>query len=248
MERVALVTGANKGIGRAIAERLQADGYRLAFNSRSDRDESREAFERLAARGEAEWLVGDLTEEGIGERLVSETVERLGRIDVLVNNAGVTSAKPALELDAEDFDHIFSVDVKGSFLLAQAAARAMKERGEGGSIVNVTSVHEHIPRPGFTLYAGAKAALGMISRSLALELAEHGVRVNAVAPGVIATERNTEDAAELASEVPLGRPGTPEEVAALVSWLAGDESRYVTGVSYILDGGMVQQVVAQPAW
>lgn len=248
MERVALVTGANKGIGRAIAERLQADGYRLAFNSRSDRDESREAFERLAARGEAEWLVGDLTEEGIGERLVSETVERLGRIDVLVNNAGVTSAKPALELDAEDFDHIFSVDVKGSFLLAQAAARAMKERGEGGSIVNVTSVHEHIPRPGFTLYAGAKAALGMISRSLALELAEHGVRVNAVAPGVIATERNTEDAEELASEVPLGRPGTPEEVAALVSWLAGDESRYVTGVSYILDGGMVQQVVAQPAW
>lgn len=248
MERVALVTGANKGIGRAIAERLQADGYRLAFNSRSDRDESREAFERLAARGEAEWLVGDLTEEGIGERLVSETVERLGRIDVLVNNAGVTSAKPALELDAEDFDHIFSVDVKGSFLLAQAAARAMKERGEGGSIVNVTSVHEHIPRPGFTLYAGAKAALGMISRSLALELAEHGVRVNAVAPGVIATERNTEDAGELASEVPLGRPGTPEEVAALVSWLAGDESRYVTGVSYILDGGMVQQVVAQPAW
>lgn len=248
MERVALVTGANKGIGRAIAERLQADGYRLAFNSRSDRDESREAFERLAARGEAEWLVGDLTEEGIGERLVSETVERLGRIDVLVNNAGVTSAKPALELDAEDFDHIFSVDVKGSFLLAQAAARAMKECGEGGSIVNVTSVHEHIPRPGFTLYAGAKAALGMISRSLALELAEHGVRVNAVAPGVIATERNTEDAAELASEVPLGRPGTPEEVAALVSWLAGDESRYVTGVSYILDGGMVQQVVAQPAW
>lgn len=248
MERVALVTGANKGIGRAIAERLQADGYRLAFNSRSDRDESREAFERLAARGEAEWLVGDLTEEGIGERLVSETVERLGRIDVLVNNAGVTSAKPALELDAEDFDHIFSVDVKGSFLLAQAAARAMKEGGEGGSIVNVTSVHEHIPRPGFTLYAGAKAALGMISRSLALELAEHGVRVNAVAPGVIATERNTEDAEELASEVPLGRPGTPEEVAALVSWLAGDESRYVTGVSYILDGGMVQQVVAQPAW
>ena len=248
MERVALVTGANTGIGQAIAERLQADGYRLAFNSRSDRDDSREAFERLAARGEAEWLVGDLTEEGIGERLVGETVERLGRIDVLVNNAGVTSAKPALELDAEDFDHIFSVDVKGSFLLAQAAARAMKERGEGGSIVNVTSVHEHIPRPGFTLYAGAKAALGMISRSLALELAEHGVRVNAVAPGVIATERNTEDAKELASEVPLGRPGTPEEVAALVSWLAGDESRYVTGASYVLDGGMVQQVVAQPAW
>jgi NAD(P)-dependent dehydrogenase (short-subunit alcohol dehydrogenase family) len=248
MERVALVTGANRGIGLAIAERLQADGYRLAFNSRTDSDDAREAFERIAARQEAEWLVGDLTEAGIGKRLVGETVERLGRIDVLVNNAGVTSAKPALELGEEDFDHIFSVDVKGSFLLAQAAARAMKERAEGGSIVNMTSVHEHVPRPGFTLYAAAKAALGMISRSLALELAEHGIRVNAVAPGVIATERNTEDAEDLAPEVPLGRAGTPEEVAALVSWLAGDESRYVTGASYVVDGGMVQQVVSQSAW
>jgi glucose 1-dehydrogenase len=171
MERVALVTGANAGIGWAIAERLQVDGYRLAFNSRNDRDEAREAFERLAARQQAEWLVGDLSERDIGERLVGETVKRLGRIDVLVNNAGVTSAKQALELDADDFDHIFSVDVKGSFLLAQAAARAMKERGGVGSIVNVTSVHEHIPRPGFTLYAGAKAALGMISRSRSTESA-----------------------------------------------------------------------------
>jgi glucose 1-dehydrogenase len=248
MDRVALVTGANTGIGLAIAQRLQADGYRLAFNSRSDRDDAREAFETVAARGEAEWLIGDLTEQGIGKRLVGETVERLGGIDVLVNNAGVTSAKPALELDAEDFDHIFSVNVKGSFLLAQAAARAMKDRGDGGSIVNVTSVHEHIPRPGFALYAGAKAALGMISRSLALELAEDGIRVNAVAPGVIATERNREDAEMLGSEVPLCRAGTPEEVAALVSWLAGDESRYVTGVSYVLDGGMLQHVVTKPAW
>jgi glucose 1-dehydrogenase len=247
VHRVALVTGANTGIGWAISERLQVDGYRLAFNSRNERDETREAFETLAARGPTEWVVGDLTEHGIGDRLVGETVERLGRIDVLVNNAGVTSAKPALELTAEDFDHVFSVDVKGSFLVAQAAARAMRERGEGGSIVNVTSVHEHTPRPGFTLYAGAKAALGMISRSLALELAEHGIRVNAVAPGVIATPRNTEDADALGSEVPLGRAGTPNEVAALVSWLAGDESRYVTGASYVLDGGMLQRVVTRPA-
>ncbi len=248
MDRVALVTGANAGIGSAIAQRLQADGFRLAFNSRNDRDETREAFERAAARGPAEWIVGDLSELDIGDRLVGATVERFGRIDVLVNNAGVTSAKPALELTADDFDHIFSVDVRGSFLVARAAARAMKERGEGGSIVNVTSVHEHIPRPGFTLYAGAKAALGMISRSLALELGEHGIRVNSVAPGVIATERNEADAGELDREVPLGRAGTPEEVAALVSWLAGDESSYVTGASYVLDGGMLQQVVAQPAF
>src|SRR3712207_2113485 len=162
MERVALVTGANSGIGWAIAQRLQADGYRLAFNSRNDRDEARRAFETAAARGPAEWLLGDLSDEDIGERLVGETLRNLGRLDVLVNNAGVTSAGHALELTAEDFDRIFSVDVKGSFLLAQAAARAMQRGGRGGSIVNVTSVHEHAPRPGFTLYAAAKAALGMI--------------------------------------------------------------------------------------
>jgi NAD(P)-dependent dehydrogenase (short-subunit alcohol dehydrogenase family) len=247
VERVALVTGAHSGIGWAVAKRLQADGYQLGFNSRNDRDKAREAFETLAARGPVEWIVGDLTEEGIGERLVGEAVARFGRLDVLVNNAGVTSAKPALELTAEDFDHIFSVDVKGSFLLAQAAARAMQEGGRGGSIVNVTSVHEHVPRPGFTLYAAAKAALGMITRSMALELGGDGIRVNSVAPGVIATERNTEDAEALAPEIPLGRAGKPEEVAALVSWLAGDEASYVTGASFVLDGGRLQHVFAQRA-
>ena len=116
----------------------------------------------------------------------------------------------------------------------------------GGSIVNITSVHEHVPRPGFVVYAAAKAALGMLTRGLALELAALGVRVNAVAPGAIATERN-EEAQELEPEIPLGRPGTPDEVANLVAWLVSDEARYVTGASYLIDGGMAQQVVLRPA-
>ena len=248
MERVALITGANTGIGWAIAERLQRDGWALAWNTRGDDDETRQRHAEIARGGRVEWLVGDLTEDGIGERLVGETVARLGRIDGLVNNAGVTSAKPALELTGEDFDGIFAVDVKGSFLLAQAAARSMIEQGGGGSIVNVTSVHEHIPRPGFTLYASAKAALGMVSRSLALELGEHGIRVNSVAPGVVATPRNQEDADSLSPQVPLGRPGKPDEVANLVAWLLSEESAYATGASFVLDGGMTQQVVTDPAW
>jgi glucose 1-dehydrogenase len=245
MPGVALVTGANTGIGWAIVQRLQQDGYALAFHTRDQKDVSRQRFEELAARGTAQWVVGDLSADDIGERLVSETVEALGRIDVLVNNAGTTLAKPALEFGPEDFDRVFAVDVRGAFLLSIAAAKQMKDGG-GGVIVNITSVHEFIPRPGFALYAPAKAALGMLTRSLALELAGHKIRVVAVAPGAIATERNKE-ADALSEEIPLGRPGQPEEVAALVSYLVSDEASYVTGTSMLLDGGMSDQVVTKPA-
>ncbi len=196
-------------------------------------------------RGPAHWLVGELEDPAVPDRLVQEALDALGRLDVLVNNAGLTSAKPALDLTADDFDRIFTVDVRAAFLLARAVVQPMRATG-AGSIVNVTSVHAHVPRPGFALYAAAKAALGMLTRGLALELAADGIRVNAVAPGAIATERN-EEAEELADEIPLGRAGTPQEVAALVAFLAGDESRYVTGSSYVIDGGMAQHVVP-PAW
>ena len=244
MERVALVTGAGTGIGLAVAERLQADGYALGFHTHRDDEDARARFEEAAARGPATWVVGDLAEAATAERLVGETVAELGRLDVLVNNAGITVTKPALELTGDDFDAIFSVDVKGAFLLSVAAAKEMRRHG-GGAIVNVTSVHEHVPRPGFALYASAKAALGMLTRSLALELAPD-IRVNAVAPGAIATERNVE-ADELDPDIPLGRPGTPAEVAALVSYLAGDDASYVTGASVLVDGAMAQQVVGRPA-
>ena len=130
--------------------------------------------------------------------------------------------------------------------MSSAAAKRMRD-GEGGVIVNITSVHEHIPRSGFALYASAKAALGMLTRSFALELAQDEIRVNAVAPGAIATSRNKE-ADELADQIPLGRPGEPADVAALVSYLVSDEAGYVSGTSVVIDGAMTQQVVADPAW
>jgi NAD(P)-dependent dehydrogenase (short-subunit alcohol dehydrogenase family) len=240
LDSVALVTGAGSGIGRAIAERLTADGFALGYATHERGEEERELFDRLSARGPVEWVSGDLADPAVPARLVDGVVERFGRVDVLVNNAGITVSEPALELTAEDFDSIFSVDVRAAFLASQAAARAMGDRG--GVIVNITSVHEHIPRPGFALYASAKAALGMMTRSLALELAP-AIRVVSVAPGAIKVERNEFDSERLRAEIPLGRAGQPEEVASLVSFLVSDEAKYVTGASYLVDGGMAQQVV-----
>ena len=238
----ALVTGANTGIGLAIAERLLEDGYALVYATAGDDDRHIGPLQDLQKHyGEDRltWVYGDLRDPATPQKLLAP----FDRIDVLVNNAGLSTAKPFLDLTQDDFDLTFDVDVRASFLLSQEAVR------KGATcIVNITSVHEHIPRPGFAVYAAAKAALGMLTKAMALELAARNIRVNSVAPGVIETPRNEEDAQDLDPEVPLGRPGKPEEVAALVAWLASDEAAYVTGQSYIIDGGMTQQVVKLPAF
>jgi NAD(P)-dependent dehydrogenase (short-subunit alcohol dehydrogenase family) len=221
---------------------LLREGYHVGFATQERGEEERAAHDRLASSGRVHWVSGDLADPDTPQELVTQTVEGLGRLDVLVNNAGVSTAAPALELTRDDFDTTFAVDVRAPFLLTQAAARAM---ADGGVVVNITSIHETQPRPGFAVYAAAKAALGMLTRSFALELAPR-IRVVAVAPGAIATERN-EEAGALAPEIPLGRPGEPAEVAALVAWLCSDEASYVTGVSYLIDGGAAQQVIDRPA-
>ena len=247
MAKVALVTGANTGIGLAIAQRLLSDGYALGYATSGKDEKYKGPYDELRVQygdDRITWVQGDLADPKVPERLVAQTVDAFGQIDVLVNNAGLGAAKPFLDLTVDDFDLTFDVDVRASFLLAQAAAKRMSN---GGSIVNITSVHEHIPRPNLSVYAAAKAALGMLTKGLAIELGDRNIRVNSVAPGVIATPRNEADAHSLDSEVPLGRAGKPEEVANLVSWLCSDEAAYVTGASYIIDGGMVQQVVKMPA-
>src|SRR3954464_5535351 len=213
--KLAIVTGANTGIGLAIAERLLDDGYALGYATSGNDDKHTGPLQDLQKQyGEDRitHVYGDLSDPTTPKKLA----EPFASIDVLVNNAGLSTAKPFDQLTHEDFDTTFAVDVRASFLLAQEAARKMPN--SGGSIINITSVHEHIPRPGFAIYAAAKAALGMLSKAMALELADRNIRVNSVAPGVIETPRNEEDAKELNPEVPLKRPGKPEEVAALVAW------------------------------
>jgi NAD(P)-dependent dehydrogenase (short-subunit alcohol dehydrogenase family) len=220
------------------------DGYALGYATAGNDEKHTAPLEALQAtygEGRVTHVYGDLGDPQTPQKLL----EPFKQIDVLVNNAGLSTAKPFLETTQEDFDTTFAVDVRASFLLAQRTAR--DHMPNGGVIINITSVHEHVPRDGFAVYAAAKAALGMLTKALALELAHRNIRVNSVAPGVIETPRNEKDAERLEPEVPLGRPGTPEEVAALVAWLASDEAAYATGQSYILDGGLTQQVVKLPA-
>jgi NAD(P)-dependent dehydrogenase (short-subunit alcohol dehydrogenase family) len=156
-----------------------------------------------------------------------------------VNNAAYGTSKPLLELTLADWQGVLDVNVTGAFLAAQAAARRMIAQGRGGAIVNVTSVHEHIPLAGSGAYTPSKHALGGLTKMMALEWGEHGIRVNSVAPGQIATRMTgQEDQEPRAAGVPLGRAGHVREVAALVAWLCSGESSYVTGASYLIDGGL----------
>ena len=209
--------------------------------------------EKLAAKieqggGKAVALEADVSSKIAVESLVAAVVERYGKLDVLVNNAGIEQSQPLLEIDEENWDRTIAVDLKGPFLCLQAAARRMQEHG--GSIVNISSIHEDFPFPGFTPYAAAKGGLRMVMRNASLELAPHGIRVNNIAPGAIATPINAATLADpvkvkrLQELVPLQRMGKPEEVAQVALFLASERASYVTGSTYYVDGGIVQHAEA----
>ena len=238
---VAIVTGGNSGIGRATAVALAEAGFDLGITWH--REEGRaetaaEAIEKLGRRCEVRHL--DLHAVHEGAQAVDELAEELGGVDVLVNNAGYGTSKPFLEMTLGEWQAVIDVNLTGAFMAGQAAARRMVEAGGGGAIVNVTSVHEHIPLSGSAPYTSSKHGLGGLTKVMALELAEHGIRVNSVAPGQIATRMTgQEDEKPDEIDVPLGRAGDAREVAALIAWLASDEATYVTGSSYVIDGGLM---------
>jgi NAD(P)-dependent dehydrogenase (short-subunit alcohol dehydrogenase family) len=248
--RVAIVTGSDSGIGEATAVRLARDGFDVGITWHTDERGAEECAAKVRDAGRrADVRRLDLTRLPEAADVVDELADTLGGLDALVNNAGRGDTAPFLELTWDDWRRTLSVDLDGAFVCAQRAARRLVVGGHGGRIVNVTSVHEHVPLPESAAYCAAKGGLGLLTKSMALELAEHGILVNAVAPGEIATEMTgNEDVDPHTLDrpgIPLGRPGDANEVAALVAWLCSDESSYVTGASFVIDGGLLQMAAVR---
>lgn len=238
--RIALVTGASRGIGRAIALTLARRGAHVAIGYRSDA-RSAEEVAALCADQHVETLLlpGDLAERDVPAALCTRTVERFGGLDILVNNAAVVVEDLLATLSDDDLEAMLALNVAGLVRLSRAALRPMLRR-RGGSIINLSSVTARQPSAGHAVYAGTKGFVEAFTRALAAEIGRKGVRVNAVAPGVIETDMSKSARAlagdALRERVPLGRLGTPEDVAALVAFLASDEAAYVTGAVVSVDG------------
>jgi NAD(P)-dependent dehydrogenase (short-subunit alcohol dehydrogenase family) len=241
----AIVTGSDSGIGRATAVALARGGCDVGITWHEDRDGAERTAEEVRGTGRrAEIRQLDLTRLPGSAGVVDELADDLGGLDVLVNCAGTGTATPLLELDFDTWRQVLATDLDGAFLCLQLAARRMIAAGRGGRIVNITSVHEHAPRVGAAPYCAAKGGLGQLTRTAAIELAAHGITVNAVAPGEIATpmtgQEDTDPVLTRRPGIPLGRPGHAQEVADVIAFLASPAASYVTGASWAVDGGMLQ--------
>ena len=240
----AIVTGADSGIGKATAVALARRGLDVGVTWHEDEEGARGTAAEVESQGRrAEVRRLDLRRLDSAQATTGELADALGGVDVLVNNAGTGHSDPFVELSLEDWQHVIDVDLTGSFLVGQEAARRMIAAGRGGRIINVTSVHEHVPLVGSSAYCAAKGGLGLLTKVMALELAEHGITVNAVAPGEIATPMTgaeDEDPHDLERPgIPAGRPGHAYEIAEAIAWLSSPEASYATGASFVIDGGLV---------
>lgn len=244
-QKVALVTGADSGIGRAIAIQFAMEGAVVVINYAHARDKAEEVQRYIAQYGGQSLVVqADISQYQQALGLIQQTAASFNRLDILVNNAGMEIHSPFLEVTEEQFDRVLSVDLKGAFFCAQAAAREMVARKIAGRIINISSVHEDLAMPQNAPYCCAKGGMRMLTRTISLELASAGITVNNIAPGAVHTPIDADveaDPAKLAAllrEIPLHRMGQPEEIARLALYLASDVSSYVTGSTYVIDGGL----------
>jgi NAD(P)-dependent dehydrogenase (short-subunit alcohol dehydrogenase family) len=239
---VAIVTGGNSGIGRATAVLLAERGFDVGLTFHADEEQAHEAAAECATHGARTAvrrmdLEADVREAEAAAALATD----LGGLDVFVNNAGGGHPAPVLELTLDDWRRTLDLDLTGAFLCLQQAARTMVAQGRGGRLVAVTSIHEHLPLRDNAAYGAAKGGLGMLIRSLALELGRHGITANSVAPGEIATKmtgQEDEDPRATHRDLPVPRPGHAREIAGMVGFLASPEAAYTTGQSLVVDGGM----------
>jgi glucose 1-dehydrogenase len=246
--KVAIVTGSSKGIGKAIAIAFaKSKQYSAVVTNSRKIEEAQQVSNEIKKLGcDSIAIAADISKESDCISLIEETIKDFGRIDVLVNNAGIQEDLPLTEINLEEWYKIIGVDLTGPFICSREAVKHMKmqKNPKGGSIINISSVHQTIPKPHFLPYATSKAGIEMMTKTMALELAKDNIRANIVAPGAIYTDMNIElrkNKAELQNvlkRIPMGRVASAEEVANVVEFLASDKASYVTGASYFVDGGM----------
>ncbi len=246
--KVACVTGAGTGIGVGIALALAEAGADVAVSYFGSESGAQETARQIEGMGRRVLLRNaDVSQAPFARGLVDATVEELGRIDIMVNNAGVTLPKPFLELEEETWHKTFGINLHGMFLCSQQAARHMVRQGQGGRIINLSSVHGFSAGKGHAHYEATKGGINMFTKGLAIELAEHQITVNAIAPGAIEVERYFKtmpgyDREQMGQRIPLGRVGFPRDVAPLAVFLASAEAGYITGETILVDGGLIAKM------
>ena len=254
--KVALVTGSSQGIGQAIVLRLAEEGANVVINYRSHPEGAQETLAKVEAVGGRCYMAqcpqskGYTVQADLGSveevrQLIAESIEHFGRLDVLVNNAGIEKHAPFWEVTEADYDAVMNVNLKGVFFATQAFVQHLMTTKRSGKIINISSVHEELPFPNFAVYCASKGGMKMLTRNLAVELGSLGITINNVAPGAIETPINTkllndpEKLGALLHNIPLGRLGQPQNVASLVAFLASSDADYMTGSTLFVDGGLL---------
>jgi glucose 1-dehydrogenase len=254
-----LITGASSGIGQAIAVRFAREGANVAINYRSgaSQAEATQAMVRSARSNGAgsDLLVqADVSQEDQVRKMFADVIDAFGRLDVLINNAGIQKPTPSHEIEVADFDRVIGVNLRGPFLCAREAIRHFLARGGGGVILNNSSVHEIIPKPKYLSYSISKGGMENLTKSLALEYAGQGIRVNAVGPGAVVTPinkawiDNPKARGEVESHIPMTRAAAADEIASVFAFLASDEASYITGQTIFACGGLTLYPEFRVAW